>query len=1523
MQSLIPGRQSIITNLLMKEKSLLRALAVAVTIPALAAAASQFEGAPWGNVEDARKIASAQNGGVSALESNMSDALPPTDAARQGAAMRAAEAEAAPVTIYGVMAQNKSWQTPRVCGFTVGGDFNLQEFVTANDYSLSMTQGGLYTPDGSYYAFSSSAIFRYDTNNWSAGLQSETKIDTSISGKATAVTYDTSTGLVYGCFLDEFGMLSPTYSFGTIDLATGKVTKIASLPGADKGIAYGIAANAKGEIYIILGYDSDTSNYLNAYYPALYKVDKATGSLTRIGNTGMKFNKAYFGAAFDLKSGRLFWAVDASYNSGAIYEVDLATGSCTKLLNTPNGEQFCSIAIPYTLISSSAPALLTDLRVEFTDAAGNGKVMFTLPQETYGGAALEGPVAYTVKCGSQVLAEGSADAGTKVEKPVSVAAQGEVKIEVALRGGADNSESVSEITTFAGNDIPAAPTKVTATAKGNEISMSWEAPTKGVNGGFIDGNSLKYKVALLPSGEVLSESATATAMSYTASFTEPVAVQLSVTPVCSGIEGTAAVSDVFVAGPGYTMPWSDDFSDAGGFSLYTVADMAGDGATWERYSDGDKDYAQCVYSTENAKDDWLFTPALHLEVGVHYTLSFKASSLMVNAYPEIMEVMLGTSPAPEAMTATLLEAEKIDNAESWAWFDYSLAVSVDKTGDYHLGFHAMSAANQYKLAIDELRMEGSVFDAPAPVSEIEVAAAPWGVHSATLKFRAPDKANNGEALASLSDAEVYVNNRLYKTIQNPAPGSLQTVVLETADGQNYIDIYTSNEAGRSISSRTEIYTGADKPGSAANFRAIVTGNTVHLTWDVPAGANGGTIDPEQMNYKLGRYVNGGDIEVLSLAIGNVCEYDDECDFTEQTTVIYVLSSENEVGYGETTVSNCVIVGGEGYALPFAESFTSGFTTYPIWENQVVDRAGTSAWIMWSKDYGLGVEPYDADKGAIFFNPAAVGDKTRLLSGCINLSTARHPVLEFRYRGKNSAGQKLTVEGCVADVWEPISEIVLDNTSEEWTLVKIPLNRYNYLERFQFALLGEAVNMSRIFVDDITIRDVYANDLAVTLNSRKNYYPGEPQTVTAEVTNVGENPAGDFKVQLYDGETLLSEVAQSGLDVDASVNVEFTHEIDLGYADTSELTAKIVYEADDNRANNVSSKEVRNHLPLYPAPNHLTVWGTPQAYEFEWQEPEAWQEPKAAPVTEDFESYEPFIIDEIGDWITVDVNGSAGTFGILGMHFPYREKAKSWQVFNLWALGIEMSDDDVTWRPSSGHQFLVSFCDTDRKTDDWLISPVLTGDAQTISFMTRSLNTFAYGEETFEVYASDKGTELSDFELIYSGSAPSEWTKTTVDLPDGTMYFAIKCTSVDKFVMGLDDITYTPGTGMPKDFELTGYNFYHNSKKVNDAAIDALSYTAAGAPNDSYAVTAVYTTGESRFSNVAVPSGVGEVAGESGITVSAADGLISVSGAEGKAVVIYTVDGMTVFSGYGDCSHAVSRGIYMVKAGDEVFKVLVK
>lgn len=156
-----------------------------------------------------------------------------------------------------------------------------------------------------------------------------------------------------------------------------------------------------------------------------------------------------------------------------------------------------------------------------------------------------------------------------------------------------------------------------------------------------------------------------------------------------------------------------------------------------------------------------------------------------------------------------------------------------------------------------------------------------------------------------------------------------------------------------------------------------------------------------------------------------------------------------------------------------------------------------------------------------------------------------------------------------------------------------------------------------------------------------------------------------------------------------------------------------------------------------------------------------------------------------------------------------------------------------------------------------------------------------------------------------------------------MYFAIKCTSVDRFVMGLDDITYIPGTGMPKDFELTGYNFYRNSKKVNESIIDGRNFSCPGSIDDRFAVTAVYTTGESRFSNVAVPSGMSGLTDDNGITVTASDGIISIRGAADRPVRIFTVDGILNFSGYGDCSHAVTQGVYMVKAGDKMVKIFVR
>ena len=97
----------------------------------------------------------------------------------------------------------------------------------------------------------------------------------------------------------------------------------------------------------------------------------------------------------------------------------------------------------------------------------------------------------------------------------------------------------------------------------------------------------------------------------------------------------------------------------------------------------------------------------------------------------------------------------------------------------------------------------------------------------------------------------------------------------------------------------------------------------------------------------------------------------------------------------------------------------------------------------------------------------------------------------------------------------------------------------------------------------------------------------------------------------------------------------------------------------------------------------------------------------------------------------------------------------------------------------------------------------------------------------------------------------------------------------------------------------------------------------------YAVTVVYTNGESASSNECLvvydPSGLDEVAGDSGVSIRVADSAIEITGADGLPVSVVAPDGKTVFNGMGDGLTVVKTGcgIYIVKAGSVVRTVAVK
>lgn len=149
-------------------------------------------------------------------------------------------------------------------------------------------------------------------------------------------------------------------------------------------------------------------------------------------------------------------------------------------------------------------------------------------------------------------------------------------------------------------------------------------------------------------------------------------------------------------------------------------------------------------------------------------------------------------------------------------------------------------------------------------------------------------------------------------------------------------------------------------------------------------------------------------------------------------------------------------------------------------------------------------------------------------------------------------------------------------------------------------------------------------------------------------------------------------------------------------------------------------------------------------------------------------------------------------------------------------------------------------------DDWLISPQLNGDAQTISFWAKSITSDF--PETFQVFTSSVDADTTSFKLLATVDAvPAEWTEYEYELPSGCKYFAVRNIGKDEFALLLDDVTYTP-----KSLILTAYRVYRNGEIVATLAPDATSWTDSKGGSNEYFVTAVYDEGESARSNVVSP-----------------------------------------------------------------------
>ncbi|MDE6207454.1 MAG: choice-of-anchor J domain-containing protein, partial [Muribaculaceae bacterium] len=430
---------------------------------------------------------------------------------------------------------------------------------------------------------------------------------------------------------------------------------------------------------------------------------------------------------------------------------------------------------------------------------------------------------------------------------------------------------------------------------------------------------------------------------------------------------------------------------------------------------------------------------------------------------------------------------------------------------------------------------------------------------------------------------------------------------------------------------------------------------------------------------------------------------------------------------------------------------------------------------------------------------------------------------------------------------------------------------------------------------------------------------------------------DYTVRFYKNGALLEEVAGEALAADAVTTFTVTDTPVVTDPETCEYYAEVVFAADEDTTNNTGNTAlVRVVVSEYPTVADLAGEYN-DGIKLTWSDPDMSTLPQVS-VTETFENYESFIIDNIGQWGVYDGDGErtvilATEYEVLD--YPHIGEAMAWQVFDPEEAGVLLS----AWYARSGKKMLVSFQasrDNNRKvvSNDWLISPELSGNEQTVSFYACAGMSGSYAPELFDFMISKDSNKPEDFEALdIDRQVPynaTDWTEFSFRVPAGTRYFAIVHKSYDKVAMLVDDITYVPAGSPSVQLDLQGFNVYRDGARINSELVADTEYldTDVELGHDyTYNVTAVWDKGESKLSEAVTIKAESAVEGVGSyeLTIRPLTGAIRIEGGVGEDVAVYTTAGVCVaiVKAQGVVDVPVTPGIYLVKAPAAVAKVVVR
>lgn len=985
----------------------------------------------------------------------------------------------------------------------------------------------------------------------------------------------------------------------------------------------------------------------------------------------------------------------------------------------------------------------------------------------------------------------------------------------------------------------------------------------------------------------------------------------------------------------HLLPYHKDLKSTTALDDMTVIDANNDGKTWTASVVG----ARYNYHRNNAGDDWLITPGLRLEAGKGYDLTAILGSY--NKYnEEKYEICLGTAPTAEAMTIQVVPPTATttcykDNPEVKG------TLEVPGDGVYYVGIHCISDKNKMSLYCVSIDVEqGYAPSAPGALQDVSVKPEPTGEFYVDIAFKAPLVNNVGKPMEGKVSVSLLRDGQELKA-WTLDPGAGASFRDETHHrGMFTYQLLTKNEAGEEGAPfvAEKVYVGPYAPVTPGSVRVVETEpGVVKVSWDpVTKDIKGTDLKAENITYRI----------YTPSATGSGYSTTFLEDFPETEKTIVALKDASKQSF----VSYCVVAYNHGQASeygPLSELLALGAVTkVPALysgDNNVPFGSDKRGGVEWASYSGLdNVSSQDSD--GLFY--AGVGSEYGqygdLVTAKIDLAGAEGPQLQFfNYCLGDNDRNTLTVYAQCDGQLKEIAKV--DHSSlptAEWSKTRVSLGEFAG-KTIQLVFRAKCLGISHTLLDNITVSEAPKYDLvAQSATAPSHVTTDEPFTIVCTVLNDGGRAVESASVVLSrDGKEIAANPV-IGIEPGASTTTGFEQTLSLFNEPEVVYSIRIEFPDDENQANNSYRPiTVKRSVNEFDGVTDLRGEAGADGVVLTWKGIDT-ANPQSMRITDDLESAEPFA-DSYGDWTFIDRDGMPIGPMIEGAGYnPPGHAQGSPAGFFVW--------DTKTSRfagPNNAFSGTKYFASCYRKDfgaiDDWAISPLLSGRAQTVSFMANAFddNNGTRPEQIQIWYATedtsdpDKFVQLKEFGnngtyKVYTvrESGLSAYSLVEAGLPAGARRFAIRSVAADTWQLMIDDISYAPDASVSPLVHL-GYNVYCDGSRLNADPVAGTTYLAEVAEGvHTFRVSAVYEPGESELSAPATvdsTTGIESVSASSAAVIRTVAGHVVVSGLSDAPYAVFTPEGRLVARGVGEAAVALRPGLYVVVAGPTTAKVVVR